>query len=122
VTTQAGINLGTDGIEMRIWQTRPIVFTALIGALSGSAIAIIFLLTDPLRPLSTRLLLCLFPASIFGFGFNGGSVAFSIFLTLVEVGTNAFLYACAFAAPVVVVIAIRRQFGTPEAPTSITGG
>jgi len=107
---------------MSIWRTRPIVFTALLGALSGSAVATIFLLTDPLRPLSTRLLLCLFPASILGFGFNGGGVAFSIFLILVEVGTNALLYACAFAAPVVAVIAVRRQFGTPERPTSITSG
>lgn len=105
---------------MRFWQTRPILFTASIGVLCGSATAIIFLLTDPLRPLSSRLLLYLFPASIFGFGFNGGSVAFSIFLALVEVAGNALLYACTFAAPVILVIAVRRQFGTPEEPTSIT--
>src|SRR3954449_8317995 len=106
---------------MQLFRNHPVLFTASTGALIGLANAAIFLLTDPLRPLSDRFLLYLFPASILGFGFNGGSVGFSILLTVVEVGGNAFLYACTFAAPVVLVIAIRRQFGRPEGPTSITG-
>jgi hypothetical protein len=106
---------------MHIWRNHPVLFTALTGAFIGIVSAGIFLLTDPLRPLSDRFLLYLFPASILGFGFNGGSVSFSIFITFVEVGSNAFLYACALAAPVALVIAIRRQFGPPEGPTSIRG-
>jgi hypothetical protein len=106
---------------MQLWRNHPILFTASIGALIGLVNAAIFLLTDPLRPLSDRFLLYLFPTSILGFGFNGGSVAFSIFLTIVEVGGNALLYACTCAAPVALVIAVRRQFGRPEGPTSITG-
>lgn len=106
---------------MRFWRDHPILCTALVGAVIGLVNAAIVLLIDPLLSFSDRFLLYLFPTSILGFGFNGGSVAFSIFLAVVEVGGNALLYACAFAAPVSVVIAVRRQFGTPEGPTSITG-
>ena len=106
---------------MRVWRNHPIVFASLVGAVVGLVNAAIILLSDPLRPLSDRFLLYLFPTSILGFGFYDGSVAFSIFLAIVEVGGNALLYASAFAAPVAVVIAVRRQFGTPEGPTSITG-
>jgi len=81
----------------------------------------IILLTDPMVPLSQLFLLWIFPTSILGFGFNGGSISFSIFLAIVEFGGNALLYACTFAAPVALVIAIRRGFRTPEGPTSITG-
>ena len=109
----------TTGIEMQVWRNHPILCTALVGATIGLVNAAFFLLTDPLRPLSGRFPLYLFPTSILGFGFNDGSVAFSIFLAIVEVGGNALLYACAFAAPVALVIAVRRQFGTPEEPTSI---
>lgn len=69
---------------------------------------------------SSRLLLYLFPISILGFGFNGGGIAFSIFLAVVEVGGNAVLYACTFTAPVALVITTRRQFGTQEGPASIS--
>jgi hypothetical protein len=106
---------------MQVWRNHPILSTALIGALIGLVNAAIFLLTDPLRPLSGRFVLYLFPTSILGFGFNGGSVSFSIFLAIVEVGGNALLYGCTFAAPVALVIAVRRQFGPPEGPTSISG-
>src|SRR5689334_8652448 len=102
---------------MRVWRNHPVLCTALVGALIGFVNAAIVLFSDPLRPLSQRVVSYLFPTSILGFGFNGGSVAFSIFLAIVEVGGNALLYACAFAAPVAVVIAVRRQFGTPEGPT-----
>jgi len=106
---------------MQFRRNHPILFAALIGALIGFSIAAFVLMTDPLRPLSNLLLLYLFPTSILGFGFNGGSVAFSIFLAVVEVGGNALLYAGTFAAPVALIIAVRRQFGTPERPTSIGG-
>jgi hypothetical protein len=105
--------------EMRVWTNHPILFAGLIGGLIGLVNAAFFLLTDPLRPFSDHVLLYLFPTSILGFGFNGGSLGFSIFLATVEVGGNAILYACTFAAPVALVVAIRRQFGTPEGPTSI---
>jgi len=72
-------------------------------------------------PLSQLFLLWIFPTSILGFGFNDGSISFSIFLAIVEIGGNALLYACTFAAPVALVIAVRRNFGTPEDPTSIKG-
>lgn len=106
---------------MRVWRNHPVLCTALVGAVVGLVNAATVLFSDPLRPLSDRFLLFLFPTSILGFGFNDGSVTFSIFLAIVEIGGNALLYACAFAAPVAAVIAIRRQFGTPEGPTSITG-
>jgi len=106
---------------MKFWRDHPVLCTALIGAVTGLINAGFFLLAGPLRPPSDGLLLYLFPASILGFGFNGGSVTFSIFLAIVEVGGNALLYASAFSAPVALVIAVRRQFGKPERPTSITG-
>lgn len=106
---------------MRVWRNHPVLCAALVGAVVGLFNASIVLFSDPLRPLSDRFLLFLFPTSILGFGFNGGSVAFSICLAIVEVGGNALLYACAFAAPLAAVIAVRRQFGPPEGPTSITG-
>ena len=110
-----------SGIEMRVWRSHPIILTALVGASIGLLNAAIVLSGDPLRPLSNRFLLYLFPTSILGFGFNDGTVAFSIFLAIVEVSGNALLYACVFVAPVTLVIAVRRQFGAPEGPTSITG-
>lgn len=108
-------------MNMQLWRNHPILCTALAGAAIGLVNAAVVLAIDPLRPLSDRFLLFLFPTSILGFGFNDGTVAFSIFLALVEVGGNALLYACAFAAPVASVIAVRRQFGTLERTTSITG-
>src|SRR5215472_10018227 len=95
---RTGIELAAYGIEMQLWRNHPILFTASTGALIGLVNAAIFLLTDPLRWLSDRFLLLLFPTSILGFGFNDGTVAFSIFLAIVEVGGNGLLYACAFAA------------------------
>jgi hypothetical protein len=106
---------------MQVRRNHPILFTASIGASIGLINAIAILLTDPMLPLSQRLLLWLFPTSILGFGFNDGSFSFSIFLAIVEIGGNALLYACTFAAPVALVVAVRRGFGTPEGPTSITG-
>ncbi len=103
------------------WRNNPILGAGLVGRLIGVAIAAIFLATDPMRPISERLLLFLFPTSILGFGFNDGSVGFSIFVAIAEVGGNAILYAFAFAAPVASVVVIRRQFGPPERPTSISG-
>ncbi len=108
-------------MNMQVCRNHPVLCTALVGAVIGLVNAAIVLLSGPLRPLSDRFLLFLFPTSILGFGFNDGTVAFSIFLAIVEVGGNALLYACAFAAPVAAVIAVRRQFGTPERQTSITG-
>lgn len=106
---------------MQLWRDHPILFTASGGALIGLVnAAIVLLLIDPLRPLSERLLLFLFPTSILGFGFTEGSFAFSVFLAIVEVGGNALLYACTFAAPVALVLAVRHQFGKPERLTSIT--
>jgi hypothetical protein len=105
----------------RVWRNHPVLCAALVGGVIGLVNAAIVLSSNPLRPLSDRLRLYLFPASIFGFGFDDGTVGFSIFVAIVEVGGNAFLYASAFATPVAAVIAVRRQFGTPEEPTSITG-
>ncbi len=105
---------------MRVWRNHPVLRTALVGAVIGLLNATFFLLTDALRPLSDRFLFYLFPTSILGFGFNDGSAVFSIFLAIVEVGGNALLYACTFATPVALFVAVRRQFGTPEEPTSIT--
>ena len=101
---------------MRVWRDHPILSTALVGALIGSLVAVIFLLTDPMLTFSSRLLLYLFPISILGFGFNGGSIAFSIFLAVVEVGGNAVLYSCTSTAPVGLAIATCRPFGTQEGP------
>jgi hypothetical protein len=106
---------------MQFSRNHPILSAGLVGASIGVAIAAIFLVTDPMRPISDRLLLCLFPTSILGFGFNDGSVGFSIFVAAAEVGGNGILYAFAFAAPVALVIVFRRQFGTSEGPTSING-
>lgn len=106
---------------MRIWKVHPILFAGLMGAVIGFINAAIILAADPLRALSDRLVLCLFPTSVLGFGFNGGSIGISIFLAVAEVGGNAFPFACTFAAPVALVVAVRRQFGTPEGPTSISG-
>ncbi len=105
---------------MRVWRNHPVLCTALVGAVVGFVIAATLLFSGPLSPLSHRFLLFLFPTSILSFSFMDGSIAFWIFLAIVEIGGNAFLYACAFAAPVAAAIAIRRQFGTSERPTSIT--
>ena len=104
---------------MRLWRNHPVLCTAAVGAFIGLINAAIVLLSDPLRPLSDRFLLYLFPTSILGFGFTDGNIAFSIILATVEVGGNLLLYACAFATPVAAFIAVRRQFGTPDEPTSI---
>jgi hypothetical protein len=106
---------------MQFWRDLPVLSVALIGAFVGLVNAAIFLFIDPLRPLSSRFLLCLFPTSILGFGFLEGSTSFSIFLVIVEVCGNALLYGCTFAAPAAAVIAVRRQFGPPGRPTSVSG-
>lgn len=106
---------------MRLWRTHPVLFAALIGGLIGLANAAIVLIADPVLMLSTRFLLCLFPTSILGFGYNGSSIAYSIFLGVIEVGGNAFFYASTFAAPVALVITVRHSFGTPKKPASISG-
>jgi hypothetical protein len=106
---------------MQAGRNHPILFTGSIGALIGLVNATVILLIDPMLPFSEQYLLWLFPTSILGFGFNDGSLSFSIFLAIVEVGGNALLYGCVFAAPVALVVAVRRSFGTQEGPTSITG-
>jgi hypothetical protein len=104
---------------MRMWRSHPVLLTAVIGAVIGLFNAVVLMITGPYLMLSSGYLLVLWPTSILGFGFNGSSLMYSIFLGTIEIGGNALLYGCALSAPVGLVVAIRRYFGKPEKPISI---
>ena len=61
----------------------------------------------------------LWPSAVLGaFGFDGDRT-FTFVVIIIELVSNALLYALLFATPVGLVVAVRSAFGKPEKPPSI---
>jgi hypothetical protein len=90
----------------------PILFSALVGGVTGLLVALIMALSGPYTSLSPAVIYTLWPASILGFGYNGSSgfTLMSIVMPTVELGGNAFIYAVAAAVPTALIVGIRDFF------------
>lgn len=107
---------------MRNWRSYPVLSVALLGAVIGVAITIVLMTAvGYVKVVANRDLLLLWPTSVFGVGLLDGSRAFEALLFVIELGSNALLYAFVFSAPVALVVAMRRSFIRPDSPTSIRG-
>jgi len=93
-----------------MWRSHPVRFAALIGALIGFANAIAIELGGALNKNSTAALLFLWPASRFGPGISETRLTQTAIFFFVEVAANVLVFALLFAAPVGLVVAIRRAF------------
>lgn len=106
---------------MRWCRANPVLASTVLGASIGLANAIILALAPgPLSVMTNHVLFLLWPTSIVAFEFfDADSIPFAAFLLIAEFGGNAVIYAFVFAAPVCLVVAISRSFGTPATPASI---
>ena len=105
---------------MRMWQSRPVLFTFVLGAIIGFVTAAALMLTvGHLGVVTNWLLWVLWPSAFLGaWGFDHDR-PFALFVIVVELGSNALLYALVFGVPAAFVVAVRRSFGKPEEPPSI---
>jgi hypothetical protein len=105
---------------LRLLRSHPVLFTFALGAAIGLGTA--FTLTISIGDdgaLMNHHLLMLWPTSILTLGDLGGPRTFVLLELFAAIVGNAVLYGFIFAAPVGLMIAIRRSFGKPERPPSI---
>lgn len=104
-----------------MWQSSPVLFTFVVGAVIGFATAAALMLTvGHVGVVTSHFLWVLWPSSILGAFSMDGRPNFTFAVIIVELVSNALLYAFVFATPVGLVIAVRRSFGKPEKPPSIS--
>jgi hypothetical protein len=101
-----------QGIEMRMWRSHPVRFAALIGALAGFANAILIEFGGALNKNSTATLLFLLPNVRVVSGITEARATQTALLLFIEFGVNILVYAFLFAAPVALIVAIRRAFAS----------
>ena len=105
---------------MRMWQSSPVLCTFGVGAMVGFATAAALMATvGHVGVVTNNFLFVLWPSAILGaFGFDRDRT-FTLVVVIIELVSNALLYALVFATPVGLVVAIRSSFGKPEKPPSI---
>ena len=105
---------------MRMWQSSPVLCTFGVGAIVGFATAAALMVTvGHVGVVTNNFLLVLWPSAILGaFGFDRDRT-FALVVVIIELGSNALLYALVSATPVGLVVAARRSFGKQEKPPSI---
>jgi hypothetical protein len=109
-------------IGMRIWQSHPILTAAGIGAVFGAANAIYLEIGGLRHHTMTGVLPSLFPSSMFGSRASQMTALQVALLLLIEVAGNVLGFALVLAAPVALVVGIRRLFrGRKSEPISDTG-
>jgi len=99
---------------MPMWRSHPVRFAALVGALVGTANALIIEFGGLLHGDSRAVLPMLFPGSIFSPGINGTRVIQTASVLIIEVVANALIWAVLLAFPTALVVAVRRAIGRPK--------
>ena len=84
---------------------------SLIGSVVGFGNAVVIELGGIFHWNSSAVVLMLWPTSNLGAGFNDAKLMQSAFILVIEVGANVLAYALMFAAPVGLIVVIRRAFG-----------
>ncbi len=92
----------------RIWRSHPILFAALIGAITGCAITLVDELSGVFRHNSSAVIQMLAPSS--ALGITETRLMRTALIMLIETAGNALGYALLFALPTAVIVAIRRIF------------
>lgn len=105
--------------DMGMWRLHPVLLAFLVGAVLGLLVAIALAVLGPDVGMNDDLLVLLWPASVLGFGSDNASGITALLVAIVVFGGNAIVYGFVFAAPVGLIVAVRRSFGKPEKPTSI---
>lgn len=96
----------------------PIRVAALIGGSVGFAVAIGIEIGGAANRNSSSVIRMLLPASGSGVvNFSQAKLMQAVFILLIEIGVNVLVYAAMFAAPVALVVLIRRAFS--RRPNSI---
>jgi hypothetical protein len=90
------------------WQSHPVRLAAIAGALVGVANALITEIGGLLHKNSGGVLTMLFPPSMFGTGINGMRVIQTATVLVIEVAANVAVWTALLAAPVAVIVAVRR--------------
>jgi hypothetical protein len=103
-----------------MWRSRPVLCTFGVGAIVGFATAAALMVTvGHVVVVMNNFLWVLWPSAVLGaFGFDGDRT-FTFVVIIIELVSNALLYALLFATPVSLVVAVRSAFGKPEKPPSI---
>jgi hypothetical protein len=103
-----------------MWQSSPVLCTFGVGAIVGFATAAALMVTvGHVGAVANNFLSVLWPSAILGaFGFDRDRT-FTLLVIIIELVSNALLYAVVFATPVGIVVAVRRSFSKPEKPPSI---
>jgi hypothetical protein len=114
------LNQRAKGVYVRMWQSRPVLFTFVVGAIIGFVTAAALMLTiGHVSVVTNKFLWVLWPSAFLGaWGFDNDR-AFALVVIIIELVSNALLYALVFGVPAGIVVAVRRSFGKPEEPPSI---
>lgn len=96
---------------MRIDRNHPIRLAALIGGIVGLGVAISIEIGGAANRNASSVIRMLLPASGYGVvDFSQARLMQAVFVLVIELGVNMLVYAAMFAAPVAVVVLIRRAF------------
>lgn len=89
----------------------PVRLAALMGGAVGLAVAISIEIAGAANQNSSSVIRMLLPAAGYGaINFSQAKLMQAVFILLIEIGVNVLVYAAMFAAPVALVVLIRRAF------------
>ena len=109
-------------IRMRIWRSHPVLGAAGIGAIFGALNAVVLEIGGLRHRTMTGVLPFLFPSSVYGSGMSQLTALQVTLLLLIEIAGNVLGFALVFAAPVALVVGIRRLLRRRESePISESG-
>jgi hypothetical protein len=101
---------------MRMARGHPVRVAALIGGAVGLAVAIGIEISGATNHNSSSVIRMLLPAAGYGaVNLSQAKLMQAVFILLIEIGANVLVYAAMFAAPVALVVLIRRAFSRPRA-------
>jgi hypothetical protein len=93
-----------------MWRSHPVRFAALLGGIFGIAYALVIEIGGASNRNSSAVVRMLLPATGLSPALNQFSLVRAALLLLIEFGADALVYALIFAAPVGVVVLVRRAF------------
>lgn len=100
---------------MRISRNHPVRLAALIGGIVGFGVAISIEIGGAANRNASSAIRMLLPASGYGVvDFSQARLMQAVFILLIEIGVNVLVYAAMFAAPVALIVLIRRVVARPR--------
>ncbi len=100
---------------MRIGSNHPVRLAALIGGMVGLGVAISIEIGGAANRNSSSVIRMLLPAAGSGVvNFSQAKLMQAAFILLMEIGANVLVYAAMFAAPVALIVLIRRAVVRPR--------